>query len=957
MLSTNKMISLISTLLMLLLICGCSQSKNTNECDVDFDSNDTDINDSDIFTESENSDIDAENEFTDDDQIIEPEIISIRSGSTTNDSSPNHFTQLNETTVVFTSFTGNEGIELWRSDGTAEGTIIIKDICPGKSSSNPINLVKVGDQVYFLAASDLNRILLFRTDGTTEGTKPVTDKSGLPVQIDIIENLREDPSFTYTVTDSQMFFIIKNSDETKSLMKINNSSDSAEDLGSFPNISFIIGSIEENIFFWAKDSSAIWKLWKNSGKTNESTIIYDSKSQNEFAFLINSHLSNKKLYFTISLTDENYKRYSGDLFVTDGTTAGTKAISQTLTLNNLCSSSNRVFFNYEWNTIYSLDQSSNEITKINIGEQIWIESLAVYNDNTLLVIYSEKIDDEEFWKLGALNIETEEMTCFHTFESFHTGYVTSDTIPVILKYNDQWYMIDGEENPKYSFEDLIFYEDFLYKFDLETGKKEKINKLISSSASNFRIYPKNITVTAGKIWLSSYSFNFNGHTIGYEPLVSDATEKGTKLIKDLNKISDFTDDSFYPIYCDKHLYYNSFATYLYRRNLSSDDLESELISSFYYLYTRNFSFYNNKISVSAYYSKTSTSGEYKLISIDNDNLEIEFIKDGYNSLITPVENGFIFLNSTSKTYEKALYVSNGTESGTKILKKENDQYDSSYSFHRQFISNGKNALFFYQSGTDETLNYQIWSTDGTEENTKMLFEGIPPYLSSNHEAMLCGDKYLMSIRPGPNSISSLYYGTYISDGTADGTFEVFLCEKSENCEKVHIGCANKQPFIFIKEISPQKVIIKKITTDGKLGETVREIEGADFCEDPGNINMPELDTYLFSLYTEQNGTELWKTDGTKSGTIMVKDISEGIQGSNPEILAIHNGNVYFNASDGTNGYELWKTDGTESGTKIVADIYSGPGSSSPDEMTVTDYGIVFSGIDEDGQNKLWFIKD
>jgi ELWxxDGT repeat protein len=73
------------------------------------------------------------------------------------------------------------------------------------------------------------------------------------------------------------------------------------------------------------------------------------------------------------------------------------------------------------------------------------------------------------------------------------------------------------------------------------------------------------------------------------------------------------------------------------------------------------------------------------------------------------------------------------------------------------------------------------------------------------------------------------------------------------------------------------------------------------------------------------GIELWKSDGTTAGTVLVKDINPGSSDSSPASLTNFNGTLYFRANDGVNGYELWKSDGTAAGTVLVKDI--NPGSS------------------------------
>jgi ELWxxDGT repeat protein len=94
------------------------------------------------------------------------------------------------------------------------------------------------------------------------------------------------------------------------------------------------------------------------------------------------------------------------------------------------------------------------------------------------------------------------------------------------------------------------------------------------------------------------------------------------------------------------------------------------------------------------------------------------------------------------------------------------------------------------------------------------------------------------------------------------------------------------------------------------------------------------DTLYFNANDGVKGNELWKSDGTEAGTIMVKDIATtGSNGSFPANLIIMNDTLFFTASNGANGTELWRTDGSANGTVMVKDIYSGSSSASPRELT------------------------
>lgn len=75
-------------------------------------------------------------------------------------------------------FTANDGIngqELWASNGTDQGTLLVQDINPGVSGSNPVNLTVAGANLFFVAMDEFGTAQLF--GGTTSIVLPVTDLS------------------------------------------------------------------------------------------------------------------------------------------------------------------------------------------------------------------------------------------------------------------------------------------------------------------------------------------------------------------------------------------------------------------------------------------------------------------------------------------------------------------------------------------------------------------------------------------------------------------------------------------------------------------------------------------------------------------------------------------------------------------------------------------------------------
>lgn len=102
-------------------------------------------------------------------------------------SSPEHLTVMGGK-LYFTADDGVKGRELWKSDGTAAGTVMVKDIRPGSDGAFPRlqrsfldpleptgDLTAVGGTLYFDAQDATHGMELWKSNGTAAGTRLVKD--------------------------------------------------------------------------------------------------------------------------------------------------------------------------------------------------------------------------------------------------------------------------------------------------------------------------------------------------------------------------------------------------------------------------------------------------------------------------------------------------------------------------------------------------------------------------------------------------------------------------------------------------------------------------------------------------------------------------------------------------------------------------------------------------------------
>jgi ELWxxDGT repeat protein len=113
----------------------------------------------------------------------------------------------------------------------------------------------------------------------------------------------------------------------------------------------------------------------------------------------------------------------------------------------------------------------------------------------------------------------------------------------------------------------------------------------------------------------------------------------------------------------------------------------------------------------------------------------------------------------------------------------------------------------------------------------------------------------------------------------------------------------------------------------------------------------QSDLLFFPADDGIHGEELWMTDGTEDGTVLVDDIRPGFVDSSVQYLTSSGDLVYFRADDGVGGPELWRSDGTEAGTALVKDIREG--FNNVQQLTDVAGKLYFTAIDPQLGAELW----
>lgn len=206
-----------------------------------------------------------------------------------------------------------------------------------------------------------------------------------------------------------------------------------------------------------------------------------------------------------------------------------------------------------------------------------------------------------------------------------------------------------------------------------------------------------------------------------------------------------------------------------------------------------------------------------------------------------------------------LWKTNGQAGGTTLVADINGTEDSTDAVGPRFNLIHVNDTIYFTAG-NSTHGYELWRTDGTHQGTRMVADIAPGPASSTPTDLVMYKGSLYFSAAG---------GLWKSDGTPEGTVRVSDVANPTQLTVVHR-------------------------------------------------------TLYFVSDTEPYGRELWHTDGTGAGTKLARDIRPETAGesadSDPDSMISYGGHVFFRANDGTHGYELWHSDGTVRGTIMLNDF-------------------------------------
>ena len=294
----------------------------------------------------------------------------------------------------------------------------------------------------------------------------------------------------------------------------------------------------------------------------------------------------------------------------------------------------------------------------------------------------------------------------------------------------------------------------------------------------------------------------------------------------------------------------------------------------------------------------------------------QYDESSYPHFLTSLGDKFVFV-AFGDSVGNELYISDGTENGTYLLKNINsyhqtvsNPYDNS-SYPNELTKLGNKIIFY---ADDDIYGYEPWITDGTPDGTHILKDiNAGEYASYPENFYYYNEKLFF----GADDTGSMIRSLYVTDGTEQNTYKLKDINNEDVLNPSDFYQYNGILYFSAEESSDSKELWR---TDGTTGGTYML---KNLCNEYGGSYPSEFIEYnnllFFSAQGDSTGIELWVSDGTEGGTYIYKNINEfSGNGSNPSNFIVFNNKLYFTADDGVNGRRIWVIDGDT--THITLDV-------------------------------------
>lgn len=240
------------------------------------------------------------------------------------------------------------------------------------------------------------------------------------------------------------------------------------------------------------------------------------------------------------------------------------------------------------------------------------------------------------------------------------------------------------------------------------------------------------------------------------------------------------------------------------------------------------------------------------------------------------------------------WVTDGTSEGTKVLKA-----DINPSFEKSIVLNGK-PIF---SASNAANGIELWTTDGTDAGTTIIKDILPGTGNSNPTGLIqLGNKVIF----GANTESG--YSIYVTDGTANGTQKIVV---SGIVISSFVNPVVSGGYVYFFNITSTTVTLAK--TNGVETKTVYSFPMPKLAE------MVALNGNVYTAVNDgEHGVELGVFNSNDQ--LQVLDFVPGAEGSYPSVLRAFGDRIWFAGRTSPSEGTLWRTSGTLAGSGNIGNL-------------------------------------